>query len=82
MMGRPQGGQDDGPAPPRTWKGTAKTYARACVQGAGENLMMMGMMGGLGGPAGAATAAGLGCAMGVGMQGLNDGINKVFGPDE
>lgn len=82
MMGRPQGAPGDGPPPPRTWKGVAKTYARACVQGAGENLMMMGMMGGLTGPAGVAGAAGLGCAMGVGMQGLNDGINKVFGDEE
>jgi len=77
-----QGGPQDGAPPPRTWKGVAKSYARACVQGAGENLVMMGAMGGLGGPAGALGAAGLGCAMGVGMQGLNDGINKTFGPEE
>jgi hypothetical protein len=78
---QPGPGPEDGP-PPRTWKGVAKSYARACVQGAGENLVMMGAMGGFGGPAGALGAAGLGCAMGVGQQGLSDGINAVFGPEE
>lgn len=68
----------EGPDQPRTWKGVAKTYARACVQGAGENLMMMGMMGGIRGPGSAASAAGIGCAMGVGMQLLNDGVNTAF----
>ncbi|HEU0036211.1 MAG TPA: hypothetical protein VFQ53_36610 [Kofleriaceae bacterium] len=69
----------DGGDQPRTWKGVAKGYARACIQGAGENLMMMGMMGGVRGVGSAASAAGMGCAMGVGMQLLNDGVNTAFG---
>ena len=66
---RPQQRQDDDAPQPRTWGQVGREYGSACVTGAGEALIYGGMPRSL--RSGAASAA-LGCAMGVGMKGMED----------
>jgi hypothetical protein len=59
---------DEGP-PRRTWSQVGRDYAAACVQGAGSSLIYGGrprsVREGL-------TNAAMGCAMGMGMRGVED----------
>jgi hypothetical protein len=71
-QGPEQGDEPQG----RTWGQMAGQYANACIQGAGQSLIFGGR------PRnwreGAANAA-MGCAMGVGMQALQDVGGYVTG---
>ena len=62
--------------PSRTWGQVAGSYANACIQGAGQALMFGGRPRSW--QQGATTAA-MGCAMGVGMQALQDVGGYVTG---
>lgn len=60
----------------RTWGQVAGSYANACIQGAGQALIFGGK------PRNwreGATTAAMGCAMGVGMQALQDVGGYVTG---
>ena len=74
--GQAQQQQPTDQPPQRTWGDTAREYGAACLQGAGQSLVFGGrprsVRQGL-------TNAAVGCAMGVGMQAVNDVTNIVTG---
>jgi hypothetical protein len=80
--GAPQGpaqspqGPDQDQDQSRTWGQVAGSYVNACIQGAGQSLIFGGKPRNW--KEGATTAA-MGCAMGVGMQAIQDVGNFVTG---
>jgi hypothetical protein len=74
QQGAPAQGGDEGP-PPRTWGQVAREYSAACVSGAGQSVVFGGRprswREGL-------TNAAMGCAMGVGMKGVED-VSQAIG---
>lgn len=78
------GGAGDAPnpsygeeAPPqRTWGQVGREYAAACIQGAGQSVLFGGRPRSV---REGVTNAALGCAMGVGMKGLDDLSRAVSG---
>ena len=72
----PAQGPDQQEEPGRTWGQVAGSYANACIQGAGQSLIFGGK------PRNwreGVTTAAMGCAMGVGMQALQDVGGYVTG---
>lgn len=63
-------------APGRSWGQVAREYVSACVTGAGQSMMFGGKPRSV---RDAATTAGIGCAMGVGMKGLEDVGRMIAG---
>ena len=76
VPGQPQQAPSGDQEPSRTWGQVAGQYANACIQGAGQSLIFGGkprnVRQGL-------TTAAMGCAMGVGMQAIQDVGNFVTG---
>jgi hypothetical protein len=74
QQGAPADGGDEGPQR-RTWGQVAREYGAACVSGAGQSLVYGGrprnVRQGL-------TNAAMGCAMGMGMKGVDD-VSQMIG---
>ena len=60
----------------RTWGQVARDYGAACIQGAGQSLVYGGRPRSV---REGVTNAAMGCAMGVGMQAVNDVTQAVTG---